>query len=78
MKELRESKRTYKNRYEQWQKYKKSLTQATASAELIKAELSTAYCEWSGNNTETENGSLNATGRPYSSSLTSIGIIGGE
>ena len=52
MKDLREAKRTYKNRYEQLQKYRRSLTQSIVTVDLIKAELAVAYTEWGGNNTE--------------------------
>lgn len=46
MKDLREAKRSYKNRYEQLQKYKGSLSQANASLDLVKVELASAYSNW--------------------------------
>ena len=76
MKDLREAKRTYKNRYEQLQKYRRSLAQSIVSVDLIKVELAVAYTAWSGNNTECS--SLNHTRRPESPSQMSTGIFGGE
>ena len=76
MKDLREAKRTYKNRYEQLQKYRRSLAQSIVSVDLIKAELAVAYTDWGGNNTEYS--SLNRTRRPESPSQMSTGIFSGE
>ena len=76
MKDLREAKRTYKNRYEQLQKYRRSLTQSIVTVDVIKAELAVAYTEWGGNNTECS--SLNHTRRPDSPSQMSSGLFSGE
>ena len=51
MKELREAKRSYKNRFEQLQKYRVTLSQSLSSLDSVKLQLATSYYEWGGGRT---------------------------
>lgn len=51
MKELREAKRSYKNRFEQLQKYRMTLSQSMSSLDHVKMQLATSYYEWGGGRT---------------------------
>jgi DNA-binding transcriptional MerR regulator len=46
MKDVREAKRSYKNGYEQLQKYRSSLSQTMATLEAGKVDLASAFAEW--------------------------------
>jgi kinesin family protein 6/9 len=50
MKELREAKRSYKNGFEQLQKFKAAITQAQTQADNAKVKLTVAFELWSGSN----------------------------
>ena len=66
MKDLREAKRSYKNRYEQLQRYKANLAQAMTSLDLIKIELGSAFSQWGagmgGRNRGPDSPTFNGTG----------------
>jgi len=59
MKDLREAKRSYKNGFEQLQKYKSTLSAFQINVDNCKAELNGRFAQWSNNNMEA---SLNETG----------------
>jgi kinesin family protein 6/9 len=52
MKQLQEAKRSYKNGYEQLQKYKNSISQKQVQADQAKNELANGFMKWSGANTQ--------------------------
>ena len=78
MKDLREAKRSYKNRYEQLQKYKGSLSQATTSLDLIKMELASAFSQWVGSGSNLRNQNQNQRADSPASTSFNGGPFGGK
>jgi len=60
MKELREAKQTYKNNYEQLQKYKSMISQIQGKSEQIKNELANSFMMWNGSGTMNMNDTFDA------------------